>query len=77
MGDLDQVNPKVTDAVTQTNVKVLGEVPAYSMGLVYQATAHSLSLMTTSAGNVQSEMQKVTEAIAATAATKIMETLKK
>ena len=75
MADLDKVNPQVTDAVTQTNVKVLGEVPAYSMGLVYQATAHSLSVMTTTAGNVQSEMQKVTEAIASGTAIKIMETL--
>ena len=69
----DQVNPQVTDAVTQTNVKTLGEVPAYSMGLVYQATAHSLSLMTTTAGQTQESMQKVTQSIAAVTAAKIME----
>ncbi len=72
MADLDKVNPQVTDAVTQTNVKVLGEVPAYSMGLVYQATGSSLSLMTTTASSVQSEMQRVTQAIAAITAQKIM-----
>ena len=66
------VNPQVTDAVTQTNVKVLAEVPAYSMGLVYQATSHSLSLMTTTAGETQSAMQKVTQAIAAKTVSKIM-----
>lgn len=75
MADLDKVNPQVTDAVTQTNVKVLAEVPAYSMGLVYQATAHSLSIMTTTAGNVQSQMQQVTESIAAVAAAKIMQNI--
>lgn len=69
------VNPQITDAVTQTNVKVLAEVPAYAMGLVYQATSHSLSLMTTTAGNTQSEMQQVTQAIAAATAAKIMQSL--
>ena len=77
MANLDKVNPQITDAVTQTNVKVLGEVPAYSMGLVYQATAHSLSIMTTTAGSVQSEMQKVTQSIASATAIKIMESLAK
>lgn len=69
----DQVNPQITDSVTQTNVKTLAEVPAYSMGLVYQATGHSLSLMVTTAGQTQESMQKVTQSIAAVAAAKIME----
>jgi len=30
----DTVNAQITDAVTQTNVKVLGEAPAQSMALV-------------------------------------------
>ena len=38
------VNSQITDAVTQTNVKVLGEAPAQSMALVYQTMAHSMSL---------------------------------
>lgn len=69
----DTVNPQITDAVTQTNVKILAEVPAYAMGMVYQATGHSLSLMTTTAGETQSAMQKVTQAIAAKTAAKILD----
>ena len=72
---LTTVNPQITDSVTQANVKVLAEVPAYAMGLVYQATSHSLRLMTTTAGQTQSEMQKVAQAIASVTATKIMQSL--
>ncbi|NEO33551.1 MAG: RebB like protein [Symploca sp. SIO3C6] len=71
----DQVNSQITDSVTQANVKVLGEVPAYSMGMVYQTMAHSLSLVMESAGLVQSNMQKVNEAIVSVACKKIMDKL--
>ncbi len=37
------VNSQITDAVTQTNVKVLGDSPALSMGNLFQATAQALS----------------------------------
>lgn len=37
------VNDQITDAVTQSNVKVLGEAPAMAMGLLYQATAQALA----------------------------------
>lgn len=47
------VNPKVTDAVTQTNVKVVGESPAMSMGSMYQSSAHSAGLMFHNAVNAQ------------------------
>ena len=33
----------VTDSVTQTNVKVLGEAPAVAEGNLYQATSQALS----------------------------------
>jgi len=39
------VNGMITDAVTQTNVGVLGVAPAQAMGSVYQTAAHSLSIM--------------------------------
>lgn len=38
------VNPQVTDSVTQSNLKVLGDAPAMAMGSLYQAAAHSLSM---------------------------------
>ena len=37
------VNGQITDAVTQTNTKILGEAPAMAMGNLYQSTAHALS----------------------------------
>ena len=38
------VNPQITDAVTQSNVKVVGEAPAVAMGTVYQTMSHSTGL---------------------------------
>jgi len=37
------VNPQVTDAVTQTNVKILGDAPGMAMGIFFQATAQALA----------------------------------
>ncbi len=34
------VNGQITDAVTQSNVKVLGDSPAMAMGAIYQSLAH-------------------------------------
>jgi hypothetical protein len=36
MPDPSPVNSQITDAVTQTNVKVIGESPAEAMGDLYQ-----------------------------------------
>lgn len=36
------VNNQITDAVTQANVKVLGDAPAMSMGNLFQATSQAL-----------------------------------
>lgn len=37
------VNSQITDAVTQTNVKVLAEAPAIAMGNLFQASAQALA----------------------------------
>ncbi len=39
------VSPMITDAVTQSNVKVVGEAPAMAMGSVYQTMAHSTGIL--------------------------------
>ena len=39
------VNGMITDAVTQTNVAVLGSAPAQAMSNVYMTAAHSLSVL--------------------------------
>jgi hypothetical protein len=49
----EQVNPQVTDAVTQANVKVLAEAPAMAMGNLYQALTHSHGLMYENSVNAQ------------------------
>lgn len=51
------VNSQITDAVTQTNVKVLGEAPAQSMALVYQTMAHSMSLAMQNSMQTQGALQ--------------------
>ncbi|SFK39968.1 Killing trait domain-containing protein [Lysobacter sp. cf310] len=39
------VNDQITDAVTQSNVKVIGEAPAFAMGSIYQSMAHSTGIL--------------------------------
>ncbi|MDQ1161816.1 hypothetical protein QE422_002184 [Chryseobacterium sp. SORGH_AS 447] len=49
------VNEQITDAVTQTNVKVVAEAPAVALGNVYQIAAHSTGLMFENAVNNQNQ----------------------
>lgn len=72
----DSVNSQITDAVTQTNVKVVAEAPAQSMALVYQTMAHSISLSMQNAVTAQQSMQQISTAIAATASTNILALMK-
>ncbi len=37
------VNDQITDAVTQANVKVVGDAPAMALAALYQATGQALS----------------------------------
>ena len=38
----DIVNPQITDAITQTNVQILGTAPGTAMGNLFQATSQAL-----------------------------------
>ncbi|WP_423396295.1 RebB family R body protein [Burkholderia sp. LMG 21824] len=49
------VNAAITDAVTQANVKVVGEAPAMATGSLYQAQSHSLSVLFENAVQQQSQ----------------------
>jgi len=51
----NHVSPQITDAVTQTNVQVVGDAPAMAMGSIYQTAAHSTGLMFENAVNAQSQ----------------------
>ncbi len=66
------VNSQITDAVTQSNVKVLGEAPAQSMALVYQTMAHSISLAMENAQQAQGGLQQIGNAVTSSAITMIM-----
>ena len=43
MAEPTPVNDQITDAVTQANVKVLGDSPAMAMGNLFQATSQALA----------------------------------
>ena len=58
------VNGQITDAVTQSNVKVLGDAPAMAMGAIFQSLAHSTGILYENAVSSQQQL-----AIASQAAT--------
>jgi len=49
------VNTQITDAITQANVKVLGEAPAMAMGNLFVATSQALSDAATNATDNQQQ----------------------
>jgi hypothetical protein len=53
------VNSQVTDAVTQTNVKLVAEAPAEAVAVATQAMAHATSLSMENASQAQGGMQQV------------------
>jgi hypothetical protein len=69
----DEVNSQITDSVTQTNVKVVGEAPAQAMGLVYQTMAHSISLSMQNAMQSQASLQTINNAVTSSACRMILE----
>ena len=69
----ETVNPQVTDAVTQANVKNLAEAPAIAIGVVYQMLGQAVGLTMQSAASAQQQMQIVS----VTAVSKIVEAITK
>ena len=62
MPDSTTVNPQITDAVTQSNVKVIGEAPAMAMSTLYQAMAHSTGILFENAVAAQQQMTVLAQA---------------
>ncbi|MCW1961259.1 RebB family R body protein [Chryseobacterium viscerum] len=56
------VNEQITDAVTQSNVKVVAESPAMALSNVYQTAAHSTGIMFENAMTNQNQHNIVTQA---------------
>lgn len=63
MADPSLVNGQITDAVTQANVKVLGDAPAMALGTVYQVLAQATGLSMQNAVNAQQQMNVVNQAV--------------
>jgi hypothetical protein len=57
------VNDQITDAITQANVKVLGDAPAQAMGSVFQAMAHSIGLVFENAASQQQQNFTLAQAV--------------
>ncbi|TXI50556.1 MAG: RebB like protein [Lysobacter sp.] len=68
----DQVNAQITDAVTQTNVKVVAEAPAQAIAALYQVASHSIGLSLQNAVQSQQALNQITTAVVSKAATMIM-----
>ena len=62
----DDINPQIVSAVKATAVAVIGQAPAASQALAYEALAHSLALMMQNATQTQFSMQQIETAAVAT-----------
>ncbi|GGB36307.1 RebB protein [Roseibium aquae] len=62
MPDPVTVNPMVTDAVTQSNVKVVGESPAMALSTLYQSMAHSTGILFENAVSAQQQQNILAQA---------------
>ncbi|KPL50005.1 R body protein RebB-like protein [Xanthomonas axonopodis] len=56
------LDSQITEAVTQTNVKVDGEAPAVAMGSIYQSLAHSSGILFQSAVRAQQQPNSLAQA---------------
>ncbi|WP_255989912.1 RebB family R body protein [Chitinolyticbacter albus] len=60
------VNNQITDAVTQTNVKVLAEAPAVAIASLFQTMAHSTGILFENATSAQQQQNTLSQAAANT-----------
>jgi hypothetical protein len=66
------VNSQITDALTQSNVEVLGTAPAIAMGNLYQATAQALANAAHNATIAQQQMNLTAQAVTTTGVAMIL-----
>ncbi|MDC3379174.1 RebB family R body protein [Planctomycetota bacterium] len=57
-----EVNSQITDAITQTNVKVVAEAPAMAMGSLYQTMAHATQAAALNATTAQANAHTILQA---------------
>lgn len=58
------VNDQITDAITQSNIKVIGEAPAFAMGSIYQSMAHSTGILFQNSVAAQQQQNALAQAAA-------------
>lgn len=58
------VNDQITDAVTQSNIKVIGEAPAFAMGSIYQSMAQSTGILFQNSVAAQQQQNALAQAAA-------------
>lgn len=58
------VNDQITDSITQSNIKVIGEAPAFAMGSIYQTLAHSTGILFENAVAAQQQQNVLAQAAA-------------
>ena len=56
------VNEQITDAVTQTNVKVVAEAPAMAMGTIYQSMAQATAILFQNSVSAQQQQNTLAQA---------------
>ncbi|MEI2456836.1 RebB family R body protein [Lysobacter firmicutimachus] len=66
------VNSQITDAVTQTNVKVVAEAPAQAIASLYQVSSHSAGLSLQNAVYSQQALNQISTAVVSKAVALIM-----
>jgi len=72
MAEATGVNPQITDAVTQTNVQVLGEAPAMAMGNLYQTVGNSVAMAAANAVYAQQQADVTYQATSTMGVTKLL-----
>ena len=66
------VNPQVTDAITTTNVKVLGEAPAMAIGSLYQTISNSVAMAAANAVYAQQQANVTNQAASTIGVSKLI-----
>lgn len=62
MANTTLVNGQITDAVTQSNVKVLGDAPGQAMATIFQIMAHSTGMGMQNAVVAQQQLSTLSQA---------------
>ncbi|WP_068085832.1 RebB family R body protein [Polycladidibacter stylochi] len=69
----DTVNSQITDAVTQTNVKVVAESPSQAIASLYQVVSHATGLAVQNATQNQQAMNQISTAVVSKGVQQIMD----